>query len=100
METDLNTLHQKLDVLLEEVRELKKQKPSLNDEPLFSLSEAAKKLKLSTSRVYTLIYEGKLQPVQREKYSRIQFSLQSLNKYLYGNKQNPKAITEEERLPE
>ena len=86
METDLNPLHQKLDLLLEEIRDLKKQKPSLNDELLFSISEAAEKLKLSSSRVYALIYEGKLTPLQRGKYSRIQFSLESLNQYLYGNK--------------
>lgn len=86
METDLGTLNQKLDLLLEEVRELKKLNVSQSEEPHFSLSEAAKKLKLSPSRVYALIYEGKLVPLQREKYSRIQFSLQSLNQYLYGNK--------------
>ena len=85
METDLNTLNQKLDLLLEEVRELKKLNAFQKDESPFSLSEAAQKLKLSTSRVYALIYEGKLVPLQREKYSRIQFSLQSLNQYLYGN---------------
>ena len=87
METDLGTLHQKLDLILQEVQDLKKQNPSPNDDSLFSISEAAQKLKLSPSRVYALIYEGKLKPLQREKYSRIQFSLQSLNEYLYGNKQ-------------
>lgn len=86
METNINSLHQKLDMLLEEVRELKKLNVSQNEEPRFSISEAARKLKLSSSRVYALIYEGKLVPLQREKYSRIQFSLQSLNQYLYGKK--------------
>lgn len=86
METDLNTLNQKLDLLLQEVQDLKNLHRFPTDEPLFSLSEAAEKLKLSPSRVYALIYEGKLVPLQRGKYSRIQFSLQSLNQYLYGNK--------------
>ncbi len=88
METELQTLHHKLDLLVKEVQELKKQSASFNNETLFSISEAAKKLKLSTSRVYALIYEGKLHPVQREKYSRLQFNTQSLNQYLYGNKQD------------
>ena len=86
MKTDLQLLHQKLDLLLQEVRELKKQNSSQKEEQLFSISEAATKLKLSTSRVYALIYEGKLVPVQRAKYSRIQFNTQSINQYLYGNK--------------
>lgn len=98
METDLKTLHQKLDLLLFEVREIKAQNALLNTETLFSISEAAKKLKLSTSRVYALIYEGKLHPVQREKYSRIQFNTQSLNQYLYENKQDAKAITESKEI--
>jgi hypothetical protein len=86
MKTDIQALHGKLDLLLREVQGLKKQNFHFDPEPLFSLSEAAEKLKLSPSRVYALIYEGKLIPVQREKYSRIQFSTQSLNQYLYGNK--------------
>ena len=86
MKTDLQILHQKLDLLLQELRDLKKQNSSQTDEPLFSLSKTAAKLKLSKSRVYALIYEGKLVPVQREKYSRIQFNTQSMNQYLYGNK--------------
>jgi excisionase family DNA binding protein len=88
METELQTLHHKLDLLLREIRELKKQSASFHNEAFFSISEAAKKLNLSTSRVYALIYEGKLHPVQREKYSRLQFNTESINQYLHGNEQD------------
>lgn len=87
MENELLIIHRKLDLLLHYAQALKKQNTSSQEEALFSISETAKKLKLSTSRVYALIYEGKLTPVQREKYSRIQFDKQSINQYLYGNQQ-------------
>ena len=99
METDLKTLQQKLDLLLQEVREIKAQNASPDTETLFSISEAAKKLKLSISRVYALIYERKLHPVQREKYSRIQFNTQSIDQYLYENKSNPTSPSQGQEVP-
>jgi len=87
MKTELQEIHQKLDLLLNEVRKMQGQKATVTDGSRFTIEQAAKKLNLSTSRVYALIYEGKLKPLQREKYSRIQFNQEILNQYLYGNKQ-------------
>jgi len=87
METELQQINQKLDLLLNEVRKLQGQKSTATDGSRFTIEQAAQKLNLSTSRVYALIYEGKLKPLQREKYSRIQFTQEILNQYLYGNKQ-------------
>lgn len=87
METELHQIHQKLDLLLNEIRKLQGQKAIVTDGNLFTIEQAAQKLNLSTSRVYALIYDGKLKPLQREKYSRIQFNQEILNQYLYGIKQ-------------
>ena len=86
METELQKIHQKLDLLLNEVRKLQGLKATGTGGNSFTIEQAAQKLNLSTSRVYALIYEGKLKPLQREKYSRIQFNQEILNQYLYGNK--------------
>jgi hypothetical protein len=85
METEIQQIHRKLDLLITEVKKLQKQAPAV--EKSFGIQEAARRLHLSTSRVYALIYEGKLKPLQHEKYSRIQFTDEILNQYTYG-KQN------------
>ena len=88
MKEEFQKIHQKLDLLLIEVGKLGTQHSLKSSEETFTIKEAAKKLNLSVARVYALIYDGKLQPLQREKYSRIQFTQKILNQYLYGyNKQ-------------
>lgn len=84
MKDELEKINQKLDLLLGEVRKLQKANAPPNAEETFTIHEAAKKLNLSKSRVYALIYEGKLIPLQREKYSRIQFNQTILNQYQNG----------------
>jgi excisionase family DNA binding protein len=85
METQIQHIHRKLDLLIVEVKKLQRQIPA--GETRFGIQEAAKRLNLSVSRVYTLIYEGKLKPLQRSKYSRIQFNQEILNKYIHASKQ-------------
>ncbi len=82
METEIQQIHHKLDLLITEVKKLQKQAPA--GEKSFGIQEAARRLHLSVSRVYALIYEGKLKPLQREKYSRIQFTEKNLNQYIHG----------------
>lgn len=86
MKNELQKINDKLDLVLNEVRKLQKANAPPGTEETFTIDQAAKKLNLSKSRVYALIYEGKLIPLQREKYSRIQFNQTILNQYLYGNK--------------
>lgn len=88
MKEELQTINQKLDLLLIEVSKLQSLHSLSNSEETFTIGKAAKKLNLSVARVYALIYEGKLKPLQSEKYSRIQFTQEILSQYLYGhNKQ-------------
>jgi hypothetical protein len=84
MKDELQRINHKLDLILNEVRKLQNSNSPPNSEETFAIHEAAKKLNLSKSRVYALIYEGKLIPLQREKYSRIQFNQTILNEYLNG----------------
>ena len=84
MSTELKLIQQKLDALAEELCTLKTALVSLgNNSPPLSLREAAAYLHLSQSRVYDLIYMGKLKPLQHRKGGRILFSRESLNQYLY-----------------
>lgn len=84
MSTELKLIEQKLDVLAEELRIIKTALLSLgNSSPPLSLREAAAYLHLSQSRVYDLVYIGKLKPLQHRKGGRILFSRESLNQYLY-----------------
>lgn len=85
MMEDLQNINRKLDLLLLEIGKLQSLLSFSCTEERFTIKEAAKKLNLSVTRVYALIYEGKLKPLQREKYSRIQFTQEILNQYLYGN---------------
>ena len=84
MKKEIEKINQKLDLLLGEVKKLQKANAPPLIEETFTIDEAAKKLNLSKSRVYALIYEGKLIPLQREKYSRIQFNQTILNQYQNG----------------
>lgn len=52
-----------------------------NERPL-SMKQAADFLHLSISRVYGLIYEKKLMPLQRMGRSKILFSIRELNRFL------------------
>lgn len=85
MKETLQKINQKLDLILIEIIKLQRSSLPPNSEETFTITEAAKKLNLSVARVYALIYEGKLKPLQREKYSRIQFTQEILNQYLHGN---------------
>jgi len=49
--------------------------------------QAAEYLHLSLSRIYCLVCDGKLKPLQRKKYGRILFTKEGLNEYLQENKQ-------------
>jgi hypothetical protein len=86
MKNELQKVNEKLDLILNEIRKLQQLKSPPKTEETFAIDEAAKKLNLSKFRVYALIYEGKLIPLQREKYSRILFNQEILNQYLYANK--------------
>ncbi len=85
MKEDLQEINKKLDLILIEVSKQRSLHSFSNNEETFTIKEAAKKLNLSVARVYALIYEGKLKPLQRKKYSRIQFTQEILNQYLYGH---------------
>lgn len=47
-----------------------------------SMKQAADFLHLSVSRIYGLIYEGKLTPIQRKRKNKILFSYEELNRFL------------------
>ncbi len=85
MKEELQKINRKLDLILSEVSRFQKLHFLPNSEETFTIKEAAKKLNLSVHRIYALIYEGKLKPLQREKYSRIQFTQEILNQYIYGH---------------
>lgn len=96
---EIQQLHQKLDQVLNELASLKAGLKTSPCDELLSLPEAAKVLSLSTSRVYALIYEGKLKPLQRRKFARIQFSKQTIQQYLYGNTNNNEDNSSADRKP-
>lgn len=52
-----------------------------DNKPL-SAKEAASYLHLSLSRIYSLINEGKLKPLQKRKYARLLFTTDQLTEYL------------------
>jgi excisionase family DNA binding protein len=85
MEDQLMRIEEKMDVILREVTGLKKRLDNLNHQPRdkpLAIQQAAEYLQLSASRLYGLIYSGKLTPMQRNKKGRVLFSLEELNKYL------------------
>ena len=71
---------EKIELLLAQV--LLRKDGKKDDDKLLSIKEAAAYLHLSVSRMYRLIYEGKLKPIQRRKNSKILFSTQELDNYL------------------
>ena len=68
----LKALESKIDLLL---------KLAGSNTPL-SVGQAASYLHLSVSRIYCLIGEGQLQPLQRKKYGRILFRPSDLYEYI------------------
>jgi hypothetical protein len=76
MKEQLIRMEEKMDLLIKEVIGLKKRLDNLShmprDKPL-PISGAAEYLNLSVSRLYGLIYSGKLSPIQRSKKGRILF---------------------------
>ncbi|WP_142683024.1 helix-turn-helix domain-containing protein [Chitinophaga polysaccharea] len=73
----LYEVDRKIELLLQLARN-----DAIDRQPPLSATQAAAYLHLSLSRVYCLIAEGRLQPLQRKKYGRILFSLQHLRQYL------------------
>lgn len=85
MKEELQLINQRLDHLAKELATLKAAIAfRANISPPLSIREAAAYLQLSRSRVYDLVYSGKLQPLQHRKRGRILFSKESLQNYLYG----------------
>ena len=78
--TELTERLEKIELLLAQV--LMRKDGKKDDDKLLSIKEAAGYLHLSVSRMYSLIYEGKLKPIQRMKNSKILFSTQELDSYL------------------
>jgi excisionase family DNA binding protein len=72
-------IEQLLEKLVSQIGE--KDVGSDKEKPL-TLKQAADFLHLSVSRVYSLIYEKKLAPIQRTGRSKILFSRNELNKFL------------------
>jgi hypothetical protein len=100
MKEELKQLNKKLDGMSAEVKELKALLLSLTNPPStpvkkYKVSEAAAYLRLSVARVYDLVYTGKLLPIQRQKYSRLLFTTEQLNQFLYDKE----ASTEAEHCP-
>ena len=87
MQKEFERLHQKLDFLLADVKQIKALLAPQNRQEnistkLYTISEAADYLRLSVSRIYELKYEGKLVPIQRKKFSHVLFTTEHLNRYL------------------
>jgi excisionase family DNA binding protein len=76
----LDALETKIDLLLQLARN------DGNKHPPLSMEQAATYLHLSVSRIYCLISEGQLHPLQRKKYGRILFRPSDLNEYLTQQK--------------
>ena len=73
-------LDRKLDFLINSLG-----KQSKDNDVIYNSQQAADYLHLSLSRIYCLISEGKLEPIQRKRKGRILFSPDSLNSYLSQN---------------
>ncbi|RAJ83666.1 excisionase family DNA binding protein [Chitinophaga dinghuensis] len=77
IQEQVNTLSNKVDLLLQQTA--KTEIPA----GLLSVQQAAAYLHLSVSHVYYLLATGKIKNLQRQKYSRILFSVQDLQAYLF-----------------
>ncbi|WP_081195915.1 helix-turn-helix domain-containing protein [Niastella koreensis] len=84
MNEELKLIQQKLDTLITKLDKIQSRLSfqEINSPPL-SLQEAATYLHLSVSRVYSLVYAGRLQTLQHTKRGRHLFSKEHLNQYLY-----------------
>lgn len=83
MEQQLESVLQRLDrieLLLAKLRD------PPNNSKSFTLKEAAAYLRLSVSRMYGLIYDGSLKPMQRQRNSKILFTIEELDRYLSQDK--------------
>lgn len=80
--TRLEQIEQKLDKLQRTQEPLQ---PYLAADQLLSAKETAAYLHLSVARIYCLVCEGKLAPLQRKRRGRILFSQSQLNDYLSAN---------------
>lgn len=85
--TELTERLEKIELLLAQV--LMRKDGKKDDDKLLSIKEAAGYLHLSVSRMYSLIYEGKLKPIQRRKNSKILFSTLELDSYLSEDYKRP-----------
>ena len=85
--TELTERLEKIELLLAQV--LMRKDGKKDDDKLLSIKEAAGYLHLSVSRMYSLIYEGKLKPIQRRKNSKILFSTLELDSYLAEDYKRP-----------
>jgi hypothetical protein len=85
MEEQLMRIEEKMDMLIREVAGLKERLESNchlpRDKPL-PIQQAADYLHLSVSRMYSLIYQKKLNPIQRKRNSKLLFSIGELDSYL------------------
>jgi len=84
MNHELKLIHEKLDTLITKLdKQSRLSSLEINSSPPLSLQEAATYLHLSVSRVYSLVYAGRLQTLQHTKRGRHLFSKEHLNQYLY-----------------
>jgi excisionase family DNA binding protein len=87
MQDELQLIHEKLDLITKELTAIRASMQIVsNGSPPLTIEQAAAYLHLSVSRVYDLVYAGKLQPLQHRKHGRLLFSNQHLNQYLYEKK--------------
>ena len=80
---------EKIECLLEQLTKNKYPIERDDGKPI-SMKQAAYFLHLSISRIYGLIYEGKLTPIQRKRKNKILFSKDELKRFL---KETDKSIT-------
>ena len=83
-------MEQQLESVLERLDRIEQLLAKLRDPPdnknSYTLKEAAAYLRLSVSRMYSLIYDGNLKPIQRQRNSKILFTMEELNRYVSQDK--------------
>lgn len=87
MKSDSSLFLQKLDEVIFLLKQIMPKSPiseNKDSSPPISIQEAAAYLQLSKSRVYTLVYQGKLKTLQNQKHGRMLFSISDLQVYLKG----------------
>lgn len=84
MNEELKLIQKKLDMLIAQLDNIQSRLSSLEiTSPPLSLQEAATYLRLSVSRIYSLVYAGKLQTLQHTKRGKLLFSKEHLSQYVY-----------------